>query len=712
MVEFAPHDVPILRAWAGEADAVRRRVAGAIDDIVASGQVVRAAYDALLVDAARERFDALPLDTLTRVSTGRLSLGRLHAHDTLGRIADWGERRLAVTAGLGPADVRRFVAAYDTLWRSVLSETTVRLRYDPADPSATALLVALQRYVAVRAVAEPAWDGLQALSARLASDLAAARPLGRGRWWRTNRTSREIAAAAATRLRAVLDDPHTPALVSTAAEVHRRWTAPPTDPWPDFQAHAADVYAVLGTLVPVATPEDQVQGFLTETVVAAVRAQDLDTSLLRVDLRGYQSFGARFALVQRRVILGDEMGLGKTIEALAALCHLAARSQSDTRLRALVVCPASVLANWEREIAARTGLDHTAIHGEGRSGEAADWLARGGVGVTTYDTAKTLALPAELRLDALVVDEAQFVKNPKTGRAGVVRRLAAQADNVWFLTGTPMENRVSEFAVLVRDLQSDALPPGKLPFGPVAFRRAVSPVYIRRNATEVLAELPDRIDQDEWVRFTPADAAAYDRAVGSGNLMAIRQAGYVAPGAAKLTRVVELVTEAAEGGLKSVAYSFFLAPLERVRTAVTVPTFGPLTGDVPPARRQAILDAFSTCPTPALLLAEIRVGGVGLNIQAASVVILLEPQLTPSAEEQAIDRSYRMGQVRPVQVHRILAEDSVDASIRDLLTAKRRDFDTYARQSAVADADSGAVDVTLEGLTRNLVAAEQSRDLT
>jgi hypothetical protein len=111
-----------------------------------------------------------------------------------------------------------------------------------------------------------------------------------------------------------------------------------------------------------------------------------------------------------------------------------------------------------------------------------------------------------------------------------------------------------------------------------------------------------------------------------------------------------------------------------------------------------------------VLVAQIQAGGIGLNIQAASVVIIAEPQLTPSLEEQAIARAHRMGQVRPVDVHRLLCEDSVDQRVLELLAAKREAFDEYARRSDMANATPDAVDTGSEADLRNtIVAAERAR---
>jgi hypothetical protein len=110
-----------------------------------------------------------------------------------------------------------------------------------------------------------------------------------------------------------------------------------------------------------------------------------------------------------------------------------------------------------------------------------------------------------------------------------------------------------------------------------------------------------------------------------------------------------------------------------------------------------------------VLLAQVQAGGVGLNLQAASVVVLCEPQIKPTMEEQAIARAHRMGQIRRVQVHRLLAADSVDQRLLEILAGKSRSFDAYARRSDTAESAPEAVDVAEQSLARQIVAAEQQR---
>jgi SNF2 family DNA or RNA helicase len=228
----------------------------------------------------------------------------------------------------------------------------------------------------------------------------------------------------------------------------------------------------------------------------------------------------------------------------------------------------------------------------------------------------------------------------------------------------------------------------------------------------VLAELPDLVQVDEWEEFSAPDFAAYKQAVAEGNFMAMRRAAFASGDpstSAKLQRLIEIADEAGDNDHKVIVYSFFRDVLGTVRAALGGRAFGPLTGSMPAASRQLVVDAFSQADGHAVLVSQIQAGGIGLNIQAASVVILCEPQVKPSLEAQAIARSHRMGQVRKVQVHRLLVADSVDQRMLEILSSKSRLFDEYARRSDVAASSPEAVDISDVELARRVVAMEQER---
>jgi len=282
------------------------------------------------------------------------------------------------------------------------------------------------------------------------------------------------------------------------------------------------------------------------------------------------------------------------------------------------------------------------------------------------------------------------------------------------MTGTPMENRVEEFKSLVSYLQPELIPKIEVAqeiVGASAFRKAVAPVYLRRNQDDVLTELPPMVQVDEWEEFGKADFAAYRDAVAAGNFMAMRRAAFQADPqeCAKLRRLVEIVDEASENGRKVVIFSFFRDVVATVQAELGARAFGPVTGSVPAAQRQALVDAFSAVKGHAVLVSQIQAGGVGMNMQAGSVVILCEPQVKPTLEAQAIARVYRMGQVRSVQVHRLLVADSVDQRMLEILDSKSQLFDEYARRSTTADSSPEAIAVSEVSLAKSVVEQEQQR---
>jgi SNF2 family DNA or RNA helicase len=193
--------------------------------------------------------------------------------------------------------------------------------------------------------------------------------------------------------------------------------------------------------------------------------------------------------------------------------------------------------------------------------------------------------------------------------------------------------------------------------------------------------------------------------------MKMRRAAFAAgtpDDSAKLRRLLEITDEATQDGRKVVVFSFFRNVLSTVTQALGAMAVGPVTGDVPPAKRQGLIDEFTASQSPAVLVAQIQAGGVGLNIQAASVVIITEPQWNPAIEDQAIARAHRMGQVRRVDVHRLLAEDSVDQRILEVLGVKRAEFDAYARRSDLKELTPDAVDISDLAAAKEIAAQVES----
>jgi superfamily II DNA or RNA helicase len=709
-----------------------RAVRDAIEAVLAapgeSREVARRAYEAVRDQIVADALDAMPVDRLRDLVRGKVTFAPLIDAGlvTVGKVLTAGADELKRVPQVRRRTVKRIMAAASQMRESVAGATRVRIDPDARTPAQTALIAALRRYERARsALKGPDLNPLASEIGRRLDPAARGASLPRMLFTFSGR-KKEEARDALTELAAILDSkPVTMArkrLSRAEAELEKAGKDQrATRLWSDYLARPVTYNGLLNEVAELDPEREASQGFLPADIAEHVRVFPLDQSLLKTPLRGYQSFGAKFALVQERVILGDEMGLGKTMQSLAAMCHLTAKGATHF----LVVCPASVVINWTREVERHTLLEARRLHLPGAKRQAAEreWAANGGVGITTFEALRTMQEDLDVSIAMMVVDEAHYAKNPNALRTQAVSEWAGRSRRALFLTGTPMENKVDEFRVLVGHLRpkvAENLDIDDEALDGTRFRQQVAPVYLRRNAEDVLSELPDRLETQEWVALEGAAMRAYRQAVTEGNFMAMRRAAFdpgTVRGSQKLRRLVEIVSEAADGGRKVIVFSYFRDVLETVREALAgrdgVPgmtVIGPLTGDLSPADRQAMVDELTNAKGPAVLVSQIQAGGVGLNIQAASVIIIAEPQLTPSSEEQAIARAHRMGQVRPVDVHRLLCEDSVDQRVLELLAGKREAFDEYARRSDMASATPDAVDTGSETeLRRAIVAAERAR---
>ncbi len=456
-----------------------------------------------------------------------------------------------------------------------------------------------------------------------------------------------------------------------------------------------------------------VTGGLPDEIARQVEAYPIRLDGLRPDrhLRKYQVFGARYILAMEKTILGDAMGLGKTVEALAAMGHL---RLAEGATHFLVVCPAGVVRNWAVEVWKFTTLPSRILHGLEREPAFDLWLREGGVAITSYDTFRTMGLERRIPPVALLVaDEAHYVKNPAAARSQAVAAAIPRARRVCFMSGTPIENRVSEFRNLTSLLKPEVAQEipvddlGQALILPGAFQHVAARVYLRRNQEDVLHELPEKIEVEEWVDLEPLEQEGYRRAVLSRNLMAMRQAVTVSADghrSSKMSRLAELLADYRQSGEKVVVFSFFHSVLEGIEKSFH--TVGRIDGSIASEARLGLIAKLGNLEGHAVLLSQIEAGGVGLNIQAASVVVLMEPQWKPSTENQAIARVYRMGQTRRVIVHRLLARDSIDERLTDVLRKKQEIFDDHVRDSSVKDASDEAV---ATGLAARLIEEEVRR---
>ena len=649
-----------------------------------------------VITEALEQLKEIPVEEINRVRSGiRVKTLRDNGFATAADVYAASVSQLAAVSGISEEAARSARDAAYELALQARANTRLRLNADERTEEAAGIVSALGGYRRKKAALEELQTTAGTLPQAVEQARAALERAGGGVNWlflseearAAIRDARQEGERLAAGEAAQAAQRHFDTILRTPENDEEEWRA--------FAGNSAPYYAALEEVVPDILGGDGVYG-LPEALADEIRDEAVFPDGLTCTLRRYQEWGVKYILHQGRVLLGDEMGLGKTVQAIAAMVSL--RNTGATHF--MVVCPASVLSNWCREIEKHSRLRAIKVHGEDREASLEAWLRKGGVAVTTYETTAYLELADDCRFSMLVVDEAHYIKNPQAKRTVNVKRLCAHADRLLFMTGTPLENRVDEMIGLIRILQPELAAKLKaMAFMSAAqsFREAAAPVYYRRRREDVLTELPEKVESAEWSRLSEEEKRVYKQTLKGKNYAAVRRVSWNVgdlKDSSKAGRLVELVEEAAEEERKIIVFSFFLDTIRDVGAMLGDRCFGPINGSVPPQQRQEIIDAFDSAPPGAVLLAQIQSGGTGLNIQAASVVILCEPQFKPSVEDQAISRAYRMGQARNVLVYRLLCEDTVDERIMELLDEKRDVFDAFADTSAAAEQSAELDDKT------------------
>lgn len=421
------------------------------------------------------------------------------------------------------------------------------------------------------------------------------------------------------------------------------------------------------------------------------------------ELRGYQLEGYRW-LCQRAewgvgACLADDMGLGKTIQTLALLLQRAKEGP------ALVVAPTSVGYNWLEE---GTRFAPTLRIRDFRQQRSLETVSAGDVVICSYGLlVNEIDRFESIDWATVVLDEAQAIKNPASQRNQAVCRLRADARLA--TTGTPVENRLEELWALFRFLNPGLLGSQErfrqrfvLPIEAgraepkVVLRRLVHPFLLRRTKNEVLRELPPRTEITLEVPQSEEERAIYEalrrQAVDQLNqgksdpiqvlaeLTRLRRAcchaslvskGFKGQGS-KLQTLLALLEELRDGGHRALVFSQFVDHLSLLRKALEKAGFAYqyLDGSTPVAARKQQVQAFQSGQADVFLIS-LKAGGVGLNLTAADYVIHMDPWWNPAVEDQASDRAHRIGQLRPVTVYRLVAQNTVEDKIVALHLHKR-----------------------------------------
>ena len=429
---------------------------------------------------------------------------------------------------------------------------------------------------------------------------------------------------------------------------------------------------------------------------------------IRERLRPYQLVGALWLLKNARNasagLLADEMGLGKTIQALAMMQALPGPH--------LVVCPSSLVWNWNREAAAFCpNLRVLAIEGSARS-EQFSKIPEHDLVITSY---------ALLRRDAehykpfvfstTILDEAQHIKNPGSQNARAACAIRSKAR--FILTGTPLENSIRDLWSLFEFLMPGYLGTRKdfqdryekpLAVGesggiwPRLLRR-VRPWMLRRTKSEILKELPPKIEQVVQVELNSEQKAAYTQLqiAARAEVDAMRESGGAArmkvltallrlrqaccdlrllnretnAPSAKIDALLELLGEAVDGGHRTLVFSQFTSMLDLIAPSLDEAGISWCRLDGSTKDRGAVVERFQSDPSISVFLISLKAGGVGLNLTGADTVIHFDPWWNPAVEAQATDRAHRIGQQNVVTSIKLIARDTVEERVLEMQAKKK-----------------------------------------
>ena len=470
--------------------------------------------------------------------------------------------------------------------------------------------------------------------------------------------------------------------------------------------------------------EGRLQEFLSQFADGQGLPEMTPPETFQGTLRPYQARGFAWLRFLRQWGLGaclaDDMGLGKTIQFIAFLLQDGA--ERPRRRPTLLICPTSVVGNWQRELARfAPSLRVLVHHGTGRqSGKAfAREAARQDLVVSTYSLAHRDADHlTEVPWEGVVLDEAQNIKNPAAKQTQAVRRL--QAGFRFALTGTPVENRLSELWSIMEFLNPGYLGPAAafrrrfaIPIeryqeaGPrQALRQLAAPFILRRLKTDprVIQDLPEKMEMKVYCTLTREQATLYgavvqdmmekiESAEGIGRrgqvlatLVKLKQvcnhpAQFLKDGSAlegrsgKLTRLGEMLEEALAEGDRSLLFTQFYEMGDLLRRQLQA-LFGRealfLHGGVPRKKREQMIQRFQDdADGPPVFILSIKAGGVGLNLTRANRVFHFDRWWNPAVENQATDRAFRIGQTRNVQVHKFVCLGTLEERIDTLIEAKK-----------------------------------------
>ena len=606
--------------------------------------IVTGAVEELLYVAAIKTLKNVPIDKINENKDGfKIKLLKEKGINTIYDLLKKDKTYFNDMPYFGPQKTKKMFAIANSFARNAKINARISLSVDDVSPESTAVIKATYTYLVLQAYKKNIKDIFKGNDSKINKSLTNVRTYGNGILWQfTNSEDRNNFKNDILFLQEYIASEDTKKINQVVIEATRIKSVDKKVAWKDFASRSITYINAIEDICPnaVGQGKNAVYG-LPNFLAKEIAEEEIYDEGLNCSLRSYQIWGTKYILHQKRVLLGDEMGLGKTVQAIASIVSL--RNQGHTHF--LVVCPASVLTNWYREVLKHSDLNPIKIHGRDGDNYVKIWEKDGGVAITTYESTKAIKMEYVNEIDMMIVDEAHYVKNPDALRTNQVKRLLSYSERVLFMTGTALENRVDEMVTLIDMLRPDlSTDIRNLTFMSDApeFRNRIAPVYYRRKREDVLTELPKLIETEEWCELLPEEERKYAQDVMSSNFMAARRLSWNMDDlskSSKANRLLELVEKAKDDNRKVIVFSYFLDTLEKISKLLHGSVMNTITGSIAPQKRQAIIDEFDKAPAGTVLPAQIISGGVGLTIQSASVVIICEPHFKPSIENQAISRA-------------------------------------------------------------------------
>jgi SNF2 family DNA or RNA helicase len=420
-------------------------------------------------------------------------------------------------------------------------------------------------------------------------------------------------------------------------------------------------------------------------------------------LRPYQEEGFHFLIENQRALLGDDMGLGKTVQTIVAL---KAAYEKKGFFRVLIVVPNPLITNWIEELSLWFEDSKVQILKGDLFDRTAQLKRSKGFVLCSYEQMRASFTRNHLipEYEIVIFDEAQKIKNSSSATHLAAKRISKK--KMWMLSGTPLENRIEDVISIFSILKWNTIQSGN---SRIEITNSIAPYLLRRLKTDVLDELPELIEENVYINMTGKQKTRYDNTFNKKDSLDLNQSSNVLALITELKKICNYDDESNESGKlnhlkeildelnrkkeKVIVFSQYVKTLEYIMQNLNQNAMM-YHGGMKNVEKDNVLKEFKDSKNPEILLMSLKAGGVGLNLQEASTVILFDRWWNPAVESQAIARAHRMGNKKIVHAIKFVTPDSIETRILQLLHEKEELFE---------DVIEGAVDKRQEFILRNLL---------